>query len=286
MNKTKLLIALAAMLLATNAFADGNVPSQSSPKVVTSSFYFTSGGAVIANEFLNDQEYSGTIMGGGAKFGAMYKRSENVSWDIDITYLRSSYSPHVEDFCIANPARTSFYAVNMADADYGYVGSSPEHITLYRLVAGVIQAAPNHINNIIDFDLQTQFKASAGARYDWFFNKFGLSLQANLSIPFMGLTLSSTKYEGTINAITGGEVLPASKSPLYFTSFHNLTGFNTEIEADLIFSKATLFLALELNNRSWNVSGMQNYRNYSMTRLGIKVDLVSLDRYKSSKRYF
>lgn len=232
-------------------------------------------------------------MGGGAKFGAMYKRSENVSWDIDITYLRSSYSPHVEDFCIANPARTSFYAVNMADADYGtYYNWNPiENLYLkaggtFNLVAGVIQAAPNHINNIIDFDLQTQFKASAGARYDWFFNKFGLSLQANLSIPFMGLTLSSTKYEGTINAITGGEVLPASKSPLYFTSFHNLTGFNTEIEADLIFSKATLFLALELNNRSWNVSGMQNYRNYSMTRLGIKVDLVSLDRYKSSKRYF
>ena len=145
---------------------------------------------------------------------------------------------------------------------------------------------PDHVNNVIDFDAQMQIKAGAGIRYGWNFRKTGLFFQANVEIPFMGMALSSSLYESSIDSMAGDEILPGTLNPFCFTSFHNLTGINADIEAELILRKTTLFLAYEMNHRAWNIFDLQNTRRYNMTRIGLKVDLVSRDRNNSSNRFF
>ena len=145
---------------------------------------------------------------------------------------------------------------------------------------------PDHVNNVIDFDAQMQIKAGAGIRYGWNFRKTGLFFQANVEIPFMGMALSSSLYESSIDSMAGDEILPGTLDPFCFTSFHNLTGINADIEAELILRKTTLFLAYEMNHRAWNIFDLQNTRRYNMTRIGLKVDLVSRDRNNSSNRFF
>lgn len=278
------------MLFATNVFAQNEASKE---KVVTASAYFAVGDAAIANQYLSDQEYKGPVVGGGVEFGAMYKKNRNLTWDLDITYLGSSYTPIAEEIAIGNPARTSFYVLNSVDVDYGtYYNWNPVGNLYFKaggafnLLGGIINAVPQHINNSLDIDAQAQLKATLGVKYAMYFNKFGLSLQADITAPFLGLALSSSQYEAAIDSIIGGEILGGTTTPVYFTSLQNLKSLNSEIELDLIFKKATIFYTFEFSNRSWNLSGLQNYRNYSLNRIGLKVDLVSRNRLNSSNRYF
>lgn len=282
-------LTLLMLLFATQASAENDVQKE---KVVTSSLSFIAGDATITDHYMSDQEYTGPIMGAGMKFGSFYKKSSNLSWDIDLTYLAASYTPYATDVCIGNPARTSFYDVKHLNADYGtYYNWNPIknlHIKVggsFDLLMGMILGQPNHINNAVDLDFQTQLKAAAGIQYGWYFKNFGISLQADIAVPFMGLALSSGKFEASYDSFLG-DILPGSMNPISFTSFHNLQGFNTEIEADFIFKKTTIFLSMEYNNRWWNMHEVQNYRKYSLTRIGIKLDLVSRNRVNSNNKYF
>lgn len=278
------------MLLSANVFAQNEAPKE---KVVTASVFFIGGDAVLASQYMSDQEYSGPVLGGGAEFGAMYKRSKNLSWDLDFTYLGSSYSPTSENVCVANPARTSFCSFSSYDIDYGtYYNWNPVknlHFKAggtFNVLGGMMAFVPDHVNNSIEFDLQTQLKASVGVKYGYYFKKVGLSLQADIAVPFMGVAISSSAYESSVDSILGGEILGGTMVPVCFTSFHNLNGFNSEIELDLIFKKLTLFYTLDFNYRSWYLKGLQNHRNYNLNRIGLKVDLVSRNRLNSDNRYF
>ena len=258
-------------------------------KVVTTSLSLYSGSATIFAQYLSDQEYSGPIIGLAAEFGSMYKRSNNLSWDLDLTYL--GLAPQALQ--ITNPAETSGYAPYRFNADYGtyYNWNPAKNLYLkaggsFDFLFGVLSGVPDHVNNVIDFDTQMQIKAGAGIRYGWNFRKTGLFFQANVEIPFMGMALSSSLYESSIDSMAGDEILPGTLNPFCFTSFHNLTGINADIEAELILRKTTLFLAYEMNHRAWNIFDLQNTRRYNMTRIGLKVDLVSRDRNNSSNRFF
>lgn len=265
------------------------VRKEAHEKVVTSAISLYSGNASIFAQYLSDQEYSGPILGFAAEFGSMYKRSDNLSWDLDLTYL--GIAPQV--FQITNPAVTSGYSPNRFNADYGtyYNWNPAKNLYLkaggsFDFLFGVLSGVPDHVNNVIDFDTQMQIKAGAGIRYGWNFRKTGLFFQANVEIPFMGMALSSSLYESSIDSMAGDEILPGTLDPFCFTSFHNLTGINADIEAELILRKTTLFLAYEMNHRAWNIFDLQNTRRYNMTRIGLKVDLASRDRNNSSNRFF
>jgi hypothetical protein len=151
-----------------------------------------------------------------------------------------------------------------------------------------MSGAPDHINNMMDFDLQTQLKACAGIKYEYFFNKFGLSAQAEFAAPFMGVALSSTPYESSVDYLVSedSDVLVGTGSPFCFTSFHNLKGFNADIEIDVVFKKFTLFYSHNYNYRTWNLRGVSNYRNYALGRLGIKLELVSINLLKTGNKSF
>ena len=281
---------VAILLFASNAFAGNEMQKE---KVVTSKFSLVSGTAKIADHYLSDQEHAGQIVGISMDFGSFYKRSEKISWDFNLTYLVSPYISIVDEISLANPARTSFIALHSLRGDYGtyYNWNPADNFYIkaggrFDLLTGVNIGKPNHINNLFDLDLQTQIKAAVGVRYGWNFKKFGLYLQGDLGIPFIGGAMSSSPYQGSMDSILGGEILPGTENIFCFTSFHNLSGFDAEFELDLIFKNITIFLSTEYNNRWWNLCGIQNYRKYNMSKIGLMVDLAARPRHNLNNRYF
>lgn len=285
------LIALLAFLSTTYVMAEDN--GEVKEKIVTSSWSLISADAVVANHYLSDQQHSGSMMGLGMKFGSMYKKSENLSWDIDINYMMAPYVAILPDASLSNAAKTSFYSMHTFDADYGtYYNWNPVK-NLYIKAGGCFDflfgftgANPEYVNNSIDVDLQAQFKAAAGIRYGWQFKKIGLFLQADVAVPFMGMALCGNSYQSGFESLLPSEILQTSVRTMHLTSFHNLTGYNAEFELDLEFRHTTLFMTIEFNNRWWNMNNLQNYRLYTISKTGIKVDLVSRSRRDSKNRYF
>jgi hypothetical protein len=299
MLRQSVFVAIAMLLFTDGAFAADKAQKDkkekdSAEKVVTAGISVYSGNATIVAHYLDNQEYNGPTMGLTAEFGAMYKRSENLSWDLDMTYLGSSYSSGAPETGVSNPAGTSGISMNRINADYGtYYNWNPiKNLSIkaggsFDLLGGLLNGVPNHVNNSIELDLQMQLKAGAGVRYGWNIkDKVGIFLQANLEIPFLGCAISGSKYESSTDALVGGDVLPGSIKPICFTSFHNLNGFNADVEAELILKKTTLFYALEWNHRSWYLHDVQNVRNFNMTKLGVKVDLVARNRINTQNRFF
>ena len=278
------------LLFAYNASAGDEAHKE---KVVTTRWSLVSGNAKVADHYLSDQEHKGQIVGLSMEFGSFYKKNDNLLWDLDITYILSPYISIVDEISLANPAKTSFIVLHNFSADYGtYYNWNPvNNLNIkaggcFELLGGVNIGKPHHVNNLFDIDFQTQLKAAAGIRYGWKFKKFGIFLQAELGVPFMGLALSGNVYQGSMDSLPKSELLPGTINILNFTSFHNLTGFNADFEVDFVFGKTTLFLTSEYNNRWWNIHGVQNYRLYNLSKIGLMVDLVARDRMHSNSRFF
>ena len=278
------------MLLTFSAFAENDLQRE---KIVTTKWSLISGTGKVVNHYLSNQEYKGQLMGLGMEFGSFYKRSENLSWDLDLSYIMSPYIPIAEEMSMANPARTAYNVLHAIRADYGtYYNWNPiENFYIkaggrFDLLAGVNHGRPNQINNLFDIDFQTQIKAAAGIRYGWELKRIGIYIQGDLAIPFIGGALGSGQYESSTDSLIKGEILPGTMNIYRFTSFHNLTGFDTELELDFVFGNTTLFLSVKYDNRWWNITGVQNYRLYSLSKIGLMVDLVARNRKNSNNRYF
>ena len=278
------------MLLTFSAFAENDLQRE---KIVTTKWSLISGTGKVVNHYLSNQEYKGQLMGLGMEFGSFYKRSENLSWDLDLSYIMSPYILIAEEMSMANPARTAYNVLYAIRADYGtYYNWNPiENFYIkaggrFDLLAGVNYGRPNQINNLFDIDFQTQIKAAAGIRYGWELKRIGIYIQGDLAIPFIGGALGSGQYESSTDSLIKGEILPGTMNIYRFTSFHNLTGFDTELELDFVFGNTTLFLSVKYDNRWWNITGVQNYRLYSLSKIGLMVDLVARNRKNSNNRYF
>ena len=284
------LLSVLMLLFTFNAYASDEEQKE---KVVTAKWAFISGDGAVVNHYLSDQEYTGDLLGLSMSFGSFYRKYDKVSWDFDLTYILSPYTDIIDGIGLSNPAGTSYYALHNLRAEYGsyYNWNPAKNLSIkagasFDMLFGLTTGKPHHINNAFDLDFQTQFKAAAGIRYGWNFKKFGLFLQADVAVPFIGAALGGGPYQGSFDSIGSSEILPGTISTFHFTSFHNLTGFNTEFEIDFVFKKTTLFLTLEYNNRWWNFHGIQNYRKYNLSRIGIMVDLVSRGRHNSENKYF
>ena len=278
------------LLFATSSFAENDQPKE---KIVTARWSLVSGDATVTDHYLSKQEYNGTTIGISMEFGSFYKKSENVSWDLDITGITSPYIEVVQLGTLSNPAKTSYYASHRVNADYGtYYNWNPvKNLNIkaggcFDLLMGFTAGKPNHVNNSMDIDLQTQLKAAAGIRYGWDFKKWGLYLQAGVAVPFMGIATGGNEFSGALNELISSEILPGKQGAFHFTSFHNLSGCNTDLEIDFVFKKTTLFLKSEYHGRWWHFNGIQNYRIYSLSKIGLMVDLVARERHGSNRRFF
>ena len=290
MKKITFIITFLMLMSMTDSLAENREVKE---KVVTTKFSFVSGSAKIADHYLNDQEHAGEVLGLSMEFGSFYKKSKNISWDFDMTYIMSPYSSLAQEISISNPSKTSFYALHNVRAEYGtyYNWNLLDNLNIKAggsidMLTGMIMGKPDYVNNLIDFDFQLQLKAAAGIRYGWNFKKFGLFLQGDIAVPLMGTALGGSVYQGVTDGMVGSEILPATINMLHFTSFHNLTGFNTELELDIVFGNTTLFITTEYYNRWWNLHDVQNYRKFNLSRIGLMVDLVARNRHNSANRFF
>lgn len=278
-------------LLALSCILNAN--AEQKEKVVTNRWSFITGNAITANHYLTNHEYTGSLIGLQGEHGSFYKKSDNLSWDLDISFITAPIVKMFDNHGLANPSGTTFYGLYQFNTEYGtYYNWNPAK-NLFIKAGGVFDALlgvgvsnPSSINNIADIDIQTQIKAAAGIKYGWNFESWGLFLHTELAVPFMGFATRGNKFENALENMIKDSLLPGSMNPMHFTSFHNFQGFNYDFGIDFVLKNLTLFLEYEINNRWWTSYDVQNYRKYTLTRIGISVDLVSRSRHNSTNRQF
>jgi hypothetical protein len=190
------------MAFSLNVFAQQD---SSDEKIVTTKFSFLTGQATVANHYFSNQEYSnGLLFGAAVDLGSFYRRNQNLSWDLDLSYVgsdaKSSNAP-------TNPAGTASLGVCDIEVEYATAYNWNPIKNLYLKAGGAFNinggffSAPSSINNVFDFLMQPQLKAVGAIKYGWSFKKMNLNLFADLGIPFMGLAMVGSRYEGTKESI-------------------------------------------------------------------------------------
>lgn len=284
---------LSALVCAPMIMAGTNHrPEPREEKVVSTKWSILLGSGSAANHYLSEYEYSGQIVGLEADFGAFYKRSENLSWDLNLSLISAQTLFGDQESGLTNPASTNFWNLLNISVSYGTSYNWNPVPNLYLKAGGTFNVhvgsnscKPNNINNDTDFDLMPQLNASAGIKYGWTLKKCSLSLYGDFEMPILGGALVSSKYHNSMSNIIH-DVGKGENSAFIFTSLHNMHGFNSEIGVDFSFDKWSFFFAHKLYNRWWNAYDSQNYRKYSMLKVGVAVDLVSRPHAKCNGRYF
>ena len=73
------------LALSFNAYAQKN---ESAEKIVTTKWSFISGAASIADHYFTNQEFTTDgIIGASVEFGSFYKKNQNLSWNLDLSYV-------------------------------------------------------------------------------------------------------------------------------------------------------------------------------------------------------
>lgn len=286
----KILFLSFILVFSLNAFAQH---SDAEEKIITSKVSFLIGSANVANHYFSNQLYSnGVLMGAAVDFGSFYRKNKNLSWSLDLSYAgvdgKSVKAP-------TNPLGTSTLGIKDIEVEYGtaYNWNPVKNLYLkaggtFNINAGVFNA-PKGINNVLDLLFQPQFKAAGAIMYGWSFKKMRLNLFADLEVPFMGVALVGSKYEGTKEIATNMLSSGINKSNLnhfVFTSFHNLQGYDLNIGVDLEFKYFSLMASVDTRNKWWHAYNVQCYKKYTFFNLGFAVDLVSRPRTITNNRYF
>lgn len=281
----KLLSTLIVLTLSYSAFAQ----QEPTEKIVSSKWSFLAGSATVADHYFSNQEYNSDMtLGLSMEFGAFYKKSRNLSWNLDFTYLGLGGAPK-------NPAGSTKLNVYDGDIEYSTSYNWNPAKNLYLRAGGALNInagayySPDGINNILQFIFQPQIKGVVGIKYGWNFKKMALNLYADFGLPLMGFASVGSKYEGSfllLNGLNPWGFLKPTINHLKFTSFHNLQGYNLDIGLDLEFKNFSFVMSVETNNKWWNAYDVQAYKKYVFLNLGFSVDLVSRPRSISNNRYF
>ena len=262
-------------------------------KPVTNKWSFILGDAEYANHYLNSQEYTGEVSGFEGIFGRYYRNSDQLSWKLTLTHVRNMYRELAQMGGLTNAANTSHISIQNYEVDYAVfynwfiknrlqlrVGSS------FNFYGGFLYGDKYAINNAISVDLQTQFYAHAQIRYGWDFKKYGLDIYANIATPFMGMMVVDERYESFVESLLTSDFNLKEHGHFKLSSMHNLQGVNFEMGVDYALRNVTLSMAYETKNRWWNAYELQNYRKYSLLKLGVSVNLFNQQNRKISDRQF
>lgn len=259
---------------------------------VTTKWSLILGDAAIANHYLSNQEYTGKIVGLEAKHGRFYTKSDRLSWQLTLTHLRRMHRELLGGG-LHNPAETSHISLQSYEADYAvyynwlfFDGLQLRLGGSLNANAGFIFGADNAVNNILSIDFQTQLLAGAQVRYGWDFRKYGLDLYANIATPFMGFMGVDSRFETLVDSAISGSFRAGEYKHLLFSAPHNLQGVNFELGVDFALRNLTLTYSIESRNRWWHAYGLQNYRKYTLNKIGVSVNLFAQQNYHSRDRHF
>ena len=275
-----------------NSFETGYVRPLSERMPVTTKWTLLQGEAVVANHHISNQEYTGDIIGFEAKHGRFYRKSDRLSWQLTLTHLRRM---HRDMFGggLENPGKTSVLSTQSYEADYAvfYNWLLFDRLQLraggsFNVNGGFFFNAKDAMNNVISVDVQTQLLAAAQIRYGWDFKRFGLDIYGNVATPFMGFMGTDTRYETFFESIAQLPFYADESNHFVFSAPHNLQGVNFEMCVDFALRNISLSLSFESRNRWWSAYELQNYRKYSLLKLGVSVNLFSQQKLKSGDRHF
>ena len=277
---------------ATYSFKSSSARPLSERKPVTNKWSIVQGSASFANHYISNQEYTGDVWGLEAKHGRFYKKSDRLSWQLTLTHLRRMRS-ELFGGGLNNPAKTSYISTQSYEADYGvyynWLFNDRLQVRLggsFNVNGGFIFGDENSINNSIAIDLQTQLFAGAQVRYGWDFDKFGLDIYGNIATPFMGFSAADSRFETIIDNLPGMTFQVCEDNHFIFSAPHNFQGVNFEMGVDFALRNLTLSFSYDTRNRWWNAYELQNYRKYSLFKMGISANLFAQQKYKSGNRHF
>ena len=267
------------------------VAKQREDKPLTSRWSFMAGSAQFANHYISNQEYSGIISGIKMEFGRMYRRSNNLSWELDLGY--ASASDGFMNTNLPNPTNTNGISANVVDISYAthYNWMLGDNWMLkvggaLNIYGDINMQLENTMNNALSLQAATQLYASAGIGYKAEFDKWDLKIYYNISLPFAGVVFADTRYEDAFGSMIDQSVSTPTENHFRATTFHNFQGVNSEVGLDFVTRKVTITLAYEASNRWWTATDVQNYRKVSMVKLGFGVNLFQAQFDKHSTRYF
>ncbi len=298
----KLLLSLSLIFLLAGSVVGY---AQDKEKVVSASFSMLSGSAMILDEYLIDQAYTGDISAYQLKFGAMYKKNNNLTWDLygrlyDGPKGKEGISDKFSQKGLMNPSRTTGIILKAISAGYGtyYNWSFADKLQvkaggLLDFYGGLKEGYPSSVNNAANFEGQLMLKAAGGIKYGWDFKKnWGLNLYANLSLPVFGVFIADHKSEaallGSVFKMVAGEgaFVTSEFKHTFFGFYHNYQAVDYELGIEFVFKPLSFGISYVQNDKWWNVYDLQNIRKYGLLSLNIGVDLVSRSKYKSSNKYF
>ena len=277
---------------ATYSFKSASARPLSERNPVTTKWSIIQGSATFANHYISNQEYTGDILGLEAKHGRFFKKSDRLSWQLTLTHLRRMHR-QLFGGGLHNPAETTYISTQSYEADYGvyynWLFNDRLQVRLggsFNVNGGFIFGDDNFMNNKIAIDLQTQLFAGAQVRYGWDFNKFGLDIFSNIATPFMGFTGAESRFETMLDNLPGMNFQAHEDPHFIFSALHNFQGVNFEMGVDFALRNLSLSFSCDTRNRWWNAYGIQNYRKYSLFKMGISVNMLAQQKYKSGDRHF
>lgn len=244
-----------------------------------------------ANHYLSNHEYSGFTWGVEMELGRMYKRSNNLSWELNINHLRATDGMYNKP--LQNPANTNSVSLKSCGVNYathynwlvgeGWMFKVGGFLDFYGDFAAQQRVAMNNANSIGG---TLQVYASGGVSYKANFKNWGLRVYGNIAVPAFGLLLADTIYEGGFSSLVNQSLVKRYDNHFVGTTLHNYQGVNGELGLDFETSKVTVTLAYETMNRWWYATKVQNYRKSSFFKLGFGVNLFQRQCDKLSNRYF
>lgn len=292
----KRLIFLFLLTVAGTTFAfaqEDSTTATSNRKPVTSKIELMLGSAEYTNHSLNKQVYKGGITGFEATFGRFYRKSDSVSWELQLGCWHNIDNMLLGKTNLYNPAYTSSLTAKIYNAHYGayYNWLIKERLQIrlggyLDLNGGILIGDSHFVNNTASIELHGQVYASAQLRYGWDFEKWGLDLYANVATSLFGIRSADGTFTDFAHMLAGGPFKTTPYKHIVFSSFHNTVGIDYEIGIDFAMPRVSLSLAYGSYGLWWHDYGVQNIRDNKFFKLGISVAFVGMNRGKTANRHF
>lgn len=288
-----------ASLVATAVIGTTVVAAQEKEKVVTATISTSLPMSVkVLDEYISSQLYTGSKVFSGlnVKFSALYKKHDNLSWDIYFTsFHRPKLLDNASNVALWNPSGSQRLKFSSWKFGYGtyYHWTLAEKLNIK--VGGLCDfygefkvSTPDGVNNAQNMAAQIMLKGHASIKYGWEFNKWGLDLRANVSLPLIGIITADHPSEPALYMI-GSNDHSAGQALLrhvFLGCYHNYMSLDYEMGIDFVLKPFTIQLAYGSTNRWWNVYDVQNFRKIHYLSLGAAFDIVSRSKFKSSNNNF
>lgn len=238
--------------------------------VVSNRWSLSVGNMTVVDQYLSNQEYSGTIYGFQAQHGAYYRQTDrHVSW-------------HFYDHWRYGRLINSSYSalINYASVNIGFGSHYNWHILkgLTLKAGGIIDAhgaiklQSRNVNNPASGDIRLQLLASGAIQYSLLWDKFALLVGYSLSTPFAGCMfvpeMGQSYYEIYLKLPHGLHDIT------HFTSFHNMQAVSGNLHIECIFKGFTLYTAFNHEYSHWQANNLMFRTRELSGQIGVIVDMI------------